>query len=123
MAVTDILFKGGKDIFLNKVAVLEGNISWLENIKSRYEALMANLDSEVIEQSDDNFSKMEEAVRQNIEAVTSAISMCRARRQELQDTAQGIEEVSQNTASTLNSAIDTAVDSAKIAKTVLEFLG
>ena len=111
-----LMLKVSKNKFLDSIARVSNEISNLEAIKSEYNALLDQLDSDVIEKADDNFLRTEENVRKNIKAVEDSLKICYARRDELKAAAEKIEEASdeaRNVAQSVAEKAENAFESAK----------
>ncbi|MCR4621784.1 MAG: hypothetical protein K5663_06840 [Clostridiales bacterium] len=108
--------KVSKNAFLQAIGTITVKIDKLEDIRQSYKDLLDHLDSDVIAQADDNFVKVEEAVKKNIQQVQLAITLATKRREALTNAVREMEESggeSRNILSTMADQADSSFESAK----------
>ena len=121
MAVAGFILKISKQDYQEKLSALDGAISELEDVQSQYNTLLNELSTDVIEEADEDFNRVEENVKQNIKAVAVSLKNAQNARQAVQEALDSFDEFSeaaraalQSTGEAVTSSIEAAIKTASL---------
>lgn len=117
-----LLLKIAKNSYEVKLAAVEGAIGELENVRSEYNTLIGQLDSDVIDRSSSEFQAVEDAVKENLELIKTSIENAQHAREALAYSVSQYEELDANIKSTVSAAMDTAKSAVRAAKDVMSVM-
>ena len=117
-----LLLKIAKNSYEIKLSAVEGAIGELENVKSEYQTLIGQLDSDVIDRSSSEFQAVEDSVKENLELIENSILNAQHAREALAYSVSQYEELDANIKNTVSSAFETAKSAVQAAKDVMSIM-
>ena len=117
-----LLLKIAKNSYEVKLSAVEGAIGELENVKSEYQSLIGQLDSDVIDRSSSQFQEVEDAVKYNLNMIEESLKNAEHAREALAYSVSQYEELDTNIKNTISSAFETAKSATQAAKDVMSIM-